>query len=156
MSSGQLSLLQTPSPLNIFLIMQTRIFYLIIFSLVNSIAFGQDSINQHYSIKFSTHRSDLSKQAKLTLDSVALLMNRQPTLYCILIKYCQTENQKDNIATWDRASKTIIYLITKGIDQNRFYFNYGADNSNCNTIDFLFTTEKADQPLPHPKLPKKA
>jgi hypothetical protein len=134
--------------------MQARIFYLIVFCLASGVTFGQDSLNQHYSIKFSS-QADLSKQAKLTLDSVALLMKRQPTFYCLLVKYCQSENTKDNIVTWDRASKTIIYLITKGVDQKRFYFNYGAGNSNCNIIDLLFTTERADPPLPHPEPPRK-
>lgn len=81
-------------------------------------------------------------------------MKRQPAFYCI-DKYCRSENPKDNVATWDRASKTITYLITKGIDKNRFYFNYGAGNSNCDNIDFLFTTERTDHPSPHPKLPQK-
>ena len=135
--------------------MQIRISYLIVFCLASAVAFGQDSLNQHYSIKFSNQQSDLSKQAKLTLDSVALVMKNQPTFYCLLVKYCQTENTKENIATWDRASKTITYLIMKGVDQKRFYFNYGTGNANCNIIDLLFTTERADQPLPHPEPPRK-
>jgi hypothetical protein len=135
--------------------MQTRIFYLIVFCLVSAVALGQDSLNQHYSIKFASQQSVLSKQAKLTLDSVALLMKSQPTFYCLLVKYCQSENTKDNIAAWDRASKTITYLITKGVDQKHFYFNYGAGNANCDIIDISFTTERADQPLPHPEPPRK-
>ena len=135
--------------------MQARLLYLIIFCLVSSISFRQDSINQYYSIKFSSQHSDLSKQARLTLDSIAVFMKQQPTLQCMLIKYCQSENQKDNITAWDRASKTITYLITKGVDQNRFYFNYGAGNSNCDVLDVLFTTKRTDQSMPQPSLPRK-
>jgi hypothetical protein len=134
-----------------------QFFVFIIASCFIQCVFGQDSIGKVYSIKFSGYKSNLSKEAKAILNEVAKKMKDQPGCRFALTSYCVTENRRMNQANWDRPNNIINYLVTKhGIDSDRFIFNYGSDDSDCNRVDLKFTEQRlsTDAP-PHPNLRKK-
>jgi hypothetical protein len=125
--------------------------------LIHCILSGQDSTNKIYQVKFSGYKSQLSREAIVTLNHIADIMKNNPGLNFKVTSCSGTENEKFNMASWDRVNNTIIYLVEKKrIKADRLIFNCGDDGKDCNTIELAFSedTVTTDAP-PHPNLRKK-
>jgi hypothetical protein len=125
--------------------------------LIHCILFGQDSIGTVYSVKFSAFKTELSKEAKATLNKVATILKNNPD-YNFAITGCPgSENRRLNQANWDRINNIMIHLVeNEGINAERSIFKYSDEFENCNTISIEFTPEKLTLvPAPHPNLHRK-
>src|SRR5215813_4565479 len=109
---------------------------------IHSVLFAQDSTNKVYQIKFSGYESVLSKEAKAILNEISAVMKNRPGRNFKIISCQGTENEKFNMANWNRVNKTVTYLVEKkGISGNRLVFTYG-EKIDCNTLYLQGTDEK--------------
>lgn len=108
------------------------------------------------SVTFSGNGVALSNDARGLLASVAARLRQNPECKVVVTGYCassKTEQQR----SWDRVNAVINYMVEReGISADRFYFNYGQEGGDCNTIDLR--AANADEqgqttvPAPHPNL----
>lgn len=126
--------------------------------MIHSVSFSQDSIGKTYTIKFSRHQTNLSKEADSILINIARSLKDQPNYNLEMICHCgYTENERLNVANWDRINKIINRFVKRfGLKADRFFFHYGQALEDCDTVELRFTDEKfsTDGP-PHPNLLKK-
>jgi hypothetical protein len=126
--------------------------------LLHCILFGQDSTSKIYQIKFSGYKTKLSREAIVTLNHIADIMKSNPGFNFKVVGYSGNENERFNVANWDRVNNTITYLVEKKrIKADRLIFNYGDEGKDCNAIELQWTEEKPppNSPPPHPNLRKK-
>jgi hypothetical protein len=126
--------------------------------LIHCILFGQDNLDSVYSVKFTSFKTELSKDTKATLNKVATILKNNPG-YNFAIRGCSgSENRRLNQANWDRVNNIVIHLVeNEGINAERLIFKYSDESENCNTINIEFTQEKLDlAPAPHPNLRRKS
>lgn len=139
-------------------ITHVKFFLLItVFLVCNDLA-GQDSLRKSYSLTFPRYSTHLSKASKATLTAVAKIMKQQPSCYFAITGYCSSShNQRLRLANWDRINAVIDHFVQKkGIEADRFIFQYGAEGGDCNTVDLAMTDERlSTDPPPHPNLQKK-
>jgi hypothetical protein len=90
------------------------------------------------------------------LASVAARLRQNPECRIVVTGYCSSSKSEQQ-RSWDRVNAVINYMVEKeGISADRFYFNYGQEGGDCNTIDLRAAA--ADEqgqttvPAPHPSL----
>jgi hypothetical protein len=76
----------------------------------------------------------------------------------VVTSYCASDKQQQQ-RSWDRVNAVINYMVEKeGISADRFFWNYGQEGGDCNTVDMRAAS--ADEqgqttvPAPHPSLQK--
>lgn len=137
--------------------MPTRIAMLFALCLTGTVALAQNGFQQTYVMKFATYSAKLTKQHRLVLDSVAAAMKLHPAYYCKVGAACQTENQRQSQATWDRAKNIITYLQKKGVDSAHLFGTTSGYTPDCNSTELVLTDDDSfkEMPPPHPDLRKK-
>jgi len=111
------------------------------------------------SVTFSSNTSvALSNDAKALLASVAARLRQSPTCRVVVTSYCASSKAEQQ-RSWDRVNAVINYMVDKeGITADRFFWNYGQEGGDCNTVDLR--AAGADEqgqttvPAPHPNLSK--
>ncbi len=110
------------------------------------------------SVSFKANSNKLSDDAKAVLSTVAAKMRNNPGCKVVVIGYCNS-TKKEQQLSWDHVNAVINYLVDKeGVSADRFIFNYGMPDGDCNTVDLRAATEGEDGPNaiepPHPNLRK--
>ena len=113
------------------------------------------------SVMFTSNTATgLSNDAKALLASVAARLRQSPTCRIVVTSYCSSTKAQQQ-RSWDRVNAVINYMVDKeGISADRFYWNYGQEGGDCNTVD-LRAASDADMsmqttvPAPHPNLSHK-
>jgi outer membrane protein OmpA-like peptidoglycan-associated protein len=108
------------------------------------------------SITFTGNGVALSTDARSMLASVASRLRNNPECRVVVTGYCassKTEQQR----SWDRVNAIINYMVEReGISAERFYFNYGQEGGDCNTVDLRAANPdeqgQTSVPAPHPNL----
>ncbi len=110
------------------------------------------------SISFSGSGASLSDDAKNMLASVAARMRNNPECKVVVTGYCASSKAEQQ-RSWDRVNAVINHMVqNEGISAERFFFNYGQEGGDCNTVDLRAAA--ADEqgqttvPAPHPNLRK--
>jgi outer membrane protein OmpA-like peptidoglycan-associated protein len=128
---------------------------------------GKDSIITHTcaellgalpSVSFKASSNNLTDDAKAVLSTVAAKMRNNPGCKVVVIGYCSSDKKQQQLS-WDHVNKVINFLVDKeGISADRFIFNYGQPDGDCNTVDLRAAAEGEDGPNtiepPHPNLRK--
>jgi outer membrane protein OmpA-like peptidoglycan-associated protein len=110
------------------------------------------------SVSFKASSNNLTDDAKAVLSTVAAKMRNNPGCKVVVIGYCSSDKKQQQLS-WDHVNKVINYLVDKeGISTDRFIFNYGQPDGDCNTVDLRAAAEGEDGPNniepPHPNLRK--
>ena len=110
------------------------------------------------SVSFKASSNNLTDDAKAVLSTVAAKMRNTPGCKVVVIGYCSSDKRQQQLS-WDHVNKVINYLVDKeGISADRFIFNYGQADGDCNTVDLRAAAEGEDGPNniepPHPNLRK--
>jgi outer membrane protein OmpA-like peptidoglycan-associated protein len=110
------------------------------------------------SITFSGNTVALSGDAKNMLASVAARMRNNPECKVVVTGYCSSSKAEQQ-RSWDRVNATINYMVqNEGISAERFFFNFGQEGGDCNTVDLRAAaageTGQTTVPAPHPNLRK--
>jgi len=116
-------------------------------------------LGQLPSITFSSNTSvSLTTDAQALLASVAARLRQNPTCRVVVTSYCASDKRAQQ-RSWDRVNAVINYMVDKeGISADRFFWNYGQEGGDCNTVDLR--AAGADEqgqttvPAPHPNLSK--
>ena len=114
-------------------------------------------LGQLPSITFSSNTSvSLSTDAQALLASVAARLRQNPTCRVVVTSYCASDKRAQQ-RSWDRVNAVINYMVDKeGISADRFFWNYGQEGGDCNTVDLrAAATDEQGQttvPAPHPNL----
>jgi outer membrane protein OmpA-like peptidoglycan-associated protein len=108
------------------------------------------------SVTFTGNSVALSNDAKALLASVAARMRNNPNCKVVVTGYCASSKSEQQ-RSWDRVNAVINYMVEKeGISQDRFFFNYGQEGGDCNTIDLRAAAPdeqgQTTVPAPHPNL----
>jgi len=109
------------------------------------------------SITFTGNTSvTLTNDAKALLASVAARLRQNPTCRVVVTSYCASDKQQQQ-RSWDRVNVIINYMVDKeGISADRFFWNYGQEGGDCNTVDLRAAAEneqgQTTVPAPHPNL----
>jgi outer membrane protein OmpA-like peptidoglycan-associated protein len=109
------------------------------------------------SITFASNTSvTLSADAQALLASVAARLRQNPNCKVVVTSYCASDKRQQQ-RSWDRVNAVINYMVDKeGITAERFFWNYGQEGGDCNTVDLR--AAGADEqgqttvPAPHPNL----
>lgn len=116
-------------------------------------------LGQLPSISFSSNTSvALSADAQGLLRNVANLLRQNPTCRIVVTSYCASDKRQQQ-RSWDRVNAVINYMVDKeGITADRFFWNYGQEGGDCNSVDLrAAATDEQGQttvPAPHPNLSK--
>jgi outer membrane protein OmpA-like peptidoglycan-associated protein len=109
------------------------------------------------SVTFTGRGFTLSNDAKGLLASVAARLRNSPECKVVVTGYCASSKAEQQ-RSWDRVNAIINYLVEKeGISSDRFFWQYGQQGGDCNTVDIRAATD-ADMslpttvPAPHPNL----
>jgi outer membrane protein OmpA-like peptidoglycan-associated protein len=110
------------------------------------------------SISFKAGSNKLSDDAKAVLSTVAAKIRNNAGCKVVVIGYCSS-NKKEQQLSWDHVNVVINYMVDKeGINADRFIFNYGQPDGDCNTVDLRAAADGEDGPNtiepPHPNLRK--
>ncbi|HEX2607241.1 MAG TPA: OmpA family protein [Flavisolibacter sp.] len=110
------------------------------------------------SVMFSGNGVALSNDAKSLLASVAARLRNNPECRIVVTGYCASSKAEQQ-RSWDRVNAVINYMVEKeGISQDRFFWNYGQEGGDCNTIDLRAAASdeqgQTTVPAPHPNLRK--
>jgi outer membrane protein OmpA-like peptidoglycan-associated protein len=110
------------------------------------------------SISFKAGSNKLSDDAKAVLSTVAAKIRNNAGCKVVVIGYCSS-NKKEQQLSWDHVNAVINYMVDKeGINSDRFIFNYGQPDGDCNTVDLRAAADGEDGPNaiepPHPNLRK--
>jgi outer membrane protein OmpA-like peptidoglycan-associated protein len=110
------------------------------------------------SVTFSGNSVALSSDANSMLASVASRMRNNPECRVVVTGYCASSKSEQQ-RSWDRVNSIINYMVEKeGISADRFYFNYGQEGGDCNTVDLRAANPdeqgQTSVPAPHPNLRK--
>lgn len=108
------------------------------------------------SVTFSGNGVTLSNDAKALLASVAARLRNSPECKVVVTGYCASSKSEQQ-RSWDRVNAVISYMVEKeGISQDRFFWNYGQEGGDCNTIDLRAAAQdeqgQTTVPAPHPNL----
>jgi outer membrane protein OmpA-like peptidoglycan-associated protein len=108
------------------------------------------------SVTFTGNSVALSNDAKALLASVAARLRNNPNCRVVVTGYCASSKSEQQ-RSWDRVNAVINYMVEKeGISQDRFFFNYGQEGGDCNTIDLRAAAPdeqgQTTVPAPHPNL----
>lgn len=110
------------------------------------------------SVAFKANSNKLSDEAKALLATVAAKMRNNPGCKVVVIGYCSSDKKQQQLS-WDHVNAVINYMVDKeGVSADRFIFNYGQPDGDCNTVDLRAAAEGEDGPNtvepPHPNLRK--
>jgi outer membrane protein OmpA-like peptidoglycan-associated protein len=87
------------------------------------------------SVSFSGNTISLTNDAKGLLASVAARMRQNPECNVVVTGYCASSKPQQQ-RSYDRVNAIINYLVEKeGISADRFFWNYGQEGGDCNTVD---------------------
>src|SRR5215203_79860 len=108
------------------------------------------------SITFSGNGVSLSTDAQGLLASVAARLRNSPECRIVVTGYCASSKSEQQ-RSWDRVNAVINYMVEKeGISQDRFFWNYGQEGGDCNTVDLRAAAQdeqgQTTVPAPHPNL----
>lgn len=108
------------------------------------------------SVTFSGNTVSLTNDAKALLASVAARLRNSPECKVVVTGYCASSKSEQQ-RSWDRVNAVISYMVEKeGISQDRFFWNYGQEGGDCNTIDLRAAAHdeqgQTTVPAPHPNL----
>jgi len=109
------------------------------------------------SITFTSNTSvTLTNDAKALLASVAARMRNSPDCKVVVTSYCASSKSEQQ-RSWDRLNSVINYMVEKeGISADRFFWNYGQEGGDCNTVDLRAAAAdeqgQTSVPAPHPNL----
>ena len=108
------------------------------------------------SVTFTGNSATLSNDARGLLASVAARLRNNPECRIVVTGYCASSKSEQQ-RSWDRVNAVISYMVEReGISQDRFFWNYGQEGGDCNTIDLRAAgTDEQGQttvPAPHPSL----
>jgi outer membrane protein OmpA-like peptidoglycan-associated protein len=108
------------------------------------------------SVTFSGNGVSLNNDAKALLASVAARLRNSPECKIVVTGYCSSSKSEQQ-RSWDRVNAVISYMVEKeGISQDRFFWNYGQEGGDCNTIDLRAAGNdeqgQTTVPAPHPNL----
>jgi outer membrane protein OmpA-like peptidoglycan-associated protein len=108
------------------------------------------------SVTFSGNGVSLNNDAKALLASVASRLRNSPECKIVVTGYCASSKSEQQ-RSWDRVNAVISYMVEKeGINQDRFFWNYGQEGGDCNTIDLRAAASdeqgQTTVPAPHPNL----
>jgi outer membrane protein OmpA-like peptidoglycan-associated protein len=108
------------------------------------------------SITFSGNTVALSADARSMLASVASRLRNNPECRIVVTGYCASSKSEQQ-RSWDRVNSIINYMVEReGISADRFYFNYGQEGGDCNTVDLRAANPdeqgQTSVPAPHPNL----
>ncbi|MBK8300495.1 MAG: OmpA family protein [Chitinophagaceae bacterium] len=110
------------------------------------------------SVAFKASSNKLDDDAKSALATVAARLRNNPGCKVVVIGYCNS-TKKEQQLSWDHVNAVINYMVDKeGISADRFFFNYGKEGGDCNTVDLRPAAEgeTGDNTVdpPHPNLRK--
>jgi len=108
------------------------------------------------SVTFSGNTITLSNDAKGLLASVAARLRQNPECRVAVTGYCASSKAVQQ-RSWERVNAVINYLVeSEGISQDRFYFYFGQEGGDCNTVDLRAAAAdeqgQSTVPAPHPGL----
>ena len=108
------------------------------------------------SITFTGSTVALSTDARSMLASVASRLRNNPECRIVVTGYCASSKSEQQ-RSWDRVNAIINYMVEReGISAERFYFNYGQEGGDCNTVDLRAANPdeqgQTSVPAPHPNL----
>jgi outer membrane protein OmpA-like peptidoglycan-associated protein len=108
------------------------------------------------SVTFSGNGVSLNNDAQALLASVAARLRNSPECKIVVTGYCSSSKSEQQ-RSWDRVNAVISYMVEKeGISQDRFFWNYGQEGGDCNTIDLRAAGNdeqgQTTVPAPHPNL----
>ncbi len=110
------------------------------------------------SVAFKAGSNKLDDDAKAALATVAARLKNNPGCKVVVMGYCNS-TKKEQQLSWDHVNAVINYMVDKeGISADRFFFNYGKEGGDCNTVDLRpagegETGDNTVEP-PHPNLRK--
>jgi outer membrane protein OmpA-like peptidoglycan-associated protein/opacity protein-like surface antigen len=110
------------------------------------------------SIAFKANSNKLDDDAKSALATVAARMRNNPDCKVVVMGYCNS-TKKEQQLSWDHVNAVINHMVDKeGISADRFFFNYGKEGGDCNTVDLRAANEgetgNSSEEPPHPNLRK--
>ena len=110
------------------------------------------------SVAFKASSNKLDDDAKSALATVAARLRNNPGCKVVVIGYCNS-TKKEQQLSWDHVNAVINHMVDKeGISADRFFFNYGKEGGDCNTVDLRPAAEgeTGDNTVdpPHPNLRK--
>jgi OOP family OmpA-OmpF porin len=116
---------------------------------------AQDT-SRTFTIVFPINKIALTKEIRSTLDTVARTI-KERSIYCNITGCSYGENEKRNIAAWNRMNNMVSYLVNKkSVNSDRIIFSYNTfcpgDGFN---ISFTNENDRTNTPPPHPDLRKK-
>jgi outer membrane protein OmpA-like peptidoglycan-associated protein len=108
------------------------------------------------SITFTGSSVGLSNDARSMLASVASRLRNNPECRIVVTGYCASSKAEQQ-RSWDRVNAIINHMVEReGISADRFYFNYGQEGGDCNTVDLRAANPdeqgQTNVPAPHPNL----
>jgi outer membrane protein OmpA-like peptidoglycan-associated protein len=108
------------------------------------------------SVTFSGNTVALSNDAQALLASVAARLRNSPECRIVVTGYCASSKAAQQ-RSWDRVNAVISYMVEReGISADRFFWNYGQEGGDCNTIDLRAAANdeqgQTTVPAPHPSL----
>lgn len=87
------------------------------------------------SVTYTGNSIVLSNDAKGLLASVAARMRQNPECNVVVTGYCASSKPQQQ-RSYDRVNAIINYLVeSEGISAERFFWNYGQEGGDCNTVD---------------------
>jgi outer membrane protein OmpA-like peptidoglycan-associated protein len=116
-------------------------------------------LGQLPSVTFTSNTAvTLTNDAQALLASVAARLRQNPECRVVVTSYCASSKAQQQ-RSWDRVNAVINYMVEKeGISADRFFWNYGQEGGDCNTVDLRAAgTDEQGQttvPAPHPNLRK--
>ena len=108
------------------------------------------------SITFTGNTVALTNDARSMLASVASRLRNNPECRIVVTGYCASSKAEQQ-RSWDRVNAIINHMVEReGISADRFYFNYGQEGGDCNTVDLRAANPdeqgQTSVPAPHPNL----
>jgi hypothetical protein len=130
-----------------------RFLFCIAISLTACCSFGQDT-TKTYIINFRENKTALTKEHKLTLDSVVSTLKAWPVT-CNIVSGNYGENEKRLLNGYERAKAITVYLIEKqGGSKNNITYNQNTTRTD-DAFEITFSSQNTSTPAPHPNLRKK-
>jgi outer membrane protein OmpA-like peptidoglycan-associated protein len=87
------------------------------------------------SVTFTGNTTTLTNDARGLLASVAARLRQNPECNVVVTGYCASSKPQQQ-RSYDRVNAIINYLVEReGISAERFFWNYGQEGGDCNTVD---------------------
>jgi outer membrane protein OmpA-like peptidoglycan-associated protein len=102
------------------------------------------------SVTFTGNTITLTTDARGLLASVAARLRQNPECNVVVTGYCASSKPQQQ-RSYDRVNAIINYLVEReGISADRFFWNYGQDGGDCNTVDLraAATDEQGQRGIP--------